>query len=72
VEAQRLYRYLKESPRDGRWLLRRVGPDFNVTLEKLRSLGLPVSAEWGEIDGRCGIVYRADDQPELFPGAKGR
>lgn len=66
MEAQRLYRFLKQAPRDGRWLLRRVGPDFHLRLDELRAQGLPVSAEWGEIDGRVGVVYRASDQPELF------
>jgi hypothetical protein len=71
LEAERLYRYLKAAPRDGRWLLRRVGPDFPQLLDELRRAGRPVDAEWGEIEGRCGVFYRAADQHELFPPNRG-
>lgn len=66
MELSRLYRYLKEAPRDGRWMMRRVGPDYLEQIEALGSSGRPVSADMGEVAGVRRVLYRADDQAELF------
>lgn len=66
LDADRLYRYLKEKPRDGRWMLRRVGPGYPQVLEELARAGLPVEVRMDDVSGQQRAVYRAADQAELF------
>lgn len=66
LDAARLYRYLKDAPRDGRWMLRRVGPDYPRVLEELARSGLPVEVRMDDVGGQQRAVYRAADQAELF------
>ena len=67
MELERLYRYLKESPRDARWMMRRVGTDYQDTVEALRQKGWPVAVRLDDVGGLHRAVYLADDQGELFP-----
>jgi hypothetical protein len=69
MELERLYRYLKESPRDARWMLRKVGPDYLEAVEELRVRGWPVACRKTDASGLHRVLYAADDQTELFPEA---
>ncbi len=67
MDLDRLYALLKSSPRDARWLMRRVGDDYIDVVEQLRAQGRPVEVKMEEVDGMHRAVYRAADQAELFP-----
>ena len=67
MELDRLYHLLKEKPRDARWLLRRVGEEYQDSIDALRSQGRPVDVRLQEVDGLHRAVYHATDQGELFP-----
>lgn len=69
MELERLYRYLKERPRDARWMLRKLGPDYLETVEALRERGWPVACKTTDANGLHRILFVADDQAELFPAA---
>ena len=66
MELDRLYALLKERPRDARWLLRKVGPDYMDQVQALRSMGRPVEVEMQDVEGLRRAVYRAADQGDLF------
>lgn len=69
MDLDELYRRLKEEPRDSRWLLRRVGPDFEERIRALRESGRPVAVTMEDVAGLQRAVYRADDQFDLFTTA---
>ena len=72
MELNRLYLYLKSAPRDTRWMMRRVGPEFRAQLAELRAQGRPVTELFEDVEGKRRLVYRAGDQAEigfLDPGA---
>jgi len=64
---RRLYEYLIEGPRDARWMLRKVGPDYLEVIEELRRRGWPVACRLQEVKGLRRAVFSADLQGELFP-----
>jgi hypothetical protein len=66
MELDRLYSLLKEEPRDVRWLMRKVGPDYRARVEDLREQGRPVEVVMQDVEGLSRAVYRAADQGELF------
>jgi hypothetical protein len=66
MDLNRLYLLLKREPRDGRWLLRKLGPDYLDRIEDLRRLGRPVEMRVEDVEGLQRAVYRAADQTELF------
>jgi len=66
MELERLYRYLKEKPRDARWMLRKVGADYLKTLEKMRRRGWTVECRLEDVNGLHRAVYCADLQGDLF------
>jgi hypothetical protein len=66
VELDELYRQLKHRPRDARWLLRRVGMDYEGHIRALRESGRPVAVTMEDVDGVWRAVYRAEDQLDLF------
>ena len=70
MELERLYRYLKESPRDARWMLRKLGPDYLDVVEELRGRGWPVACKKTDANGLHRVLFVADDQAELFPEAR--
>ena len=72
MELERLYRYLKESPRDARWMLRKLGPDYLDYVEELRERGWPVACKKTDANGLHRVLFLADDQVELFPEASPR
>lgn len=65
MDLNRLYQYLKDSPRDTRWMMRKLGPDFRVRLDELRAQGRPVLEDFAEVEGMKRLLYRADDQVEI-------
>ncbi len=67
MELRRLYQYLIDGPRDARWMLRKVGPDYLEVVEKLRSRGWPVGCRLQDVGGLHRAVFFADLQGELFP-----
>jgi hypothetical protein len=72
VELNQLYQFLKSSPRDTRWMIRRVGPEFRAQLAALRAQGRPVTESFMDVEGKRRLVYRAADQVEIGftePGA---
>jgi hypothetical protein len=69
MELERLYRYLKERPRDARWMLRKLGPDYLDRVEALRAKGWPVACKTTDENGLHRVLFVADDQAELFPVA---
>jgi hypothetical protein len=66
LDSDELYNRLKERPRDARWLLRKVGPDYEKHIRALRESGRPVSVSMESVGGVQRAVYRADDQFDLF------
>jgi hypothetical protein len=66
MELDVLYRHLQESPRDGRWLLRKAGPSYQTMIDELRRSGRPVSVKMEDVAGAMRAVYRAGSQGELF------
>ncbi len=70
MELDRLYQYLKEQPRDTRWLLRKLGPDYATRIEELRDTGRPVSMTMETVAGARRLMYKADDQIPMFTQAK--
>ncbi len=66
MELERLYRYLKEKPRDARWMLRKVGADYLQTVEEMRRRGWAVECRLEDVNGLHRAVYCADLQGELF------
>lgn len=68
MELDRLYAFLKERPRDARWLLRKVGTDYMEQVEALREQGRPVEVQMQDVEGMRRAVYRAADQADLFAG----
>lgn len=70
MELDRLYAFLKESPRDARWLLRKVGSDYKDQVEALREQGRPVEVQMQDVEGMRRAVYSAADQADLFAGLK--
>jgi hypothetical protein len=66
MELEALYRHLQEAPRDGRWMLRKVGPTYQSAIEELRRSGRPVSVKMEDVSGAMRAVYRAEGQGELF------
>jgi len=68
VELERLYGFLRESPRDARWMMRRVGSNYREVVEELRHRGWPVAVRFEVVAGAHRAVYEAVDQAELFDG----
>ena len=66
MELERLYRYLKDKPRDGRWMLRKVGADYLETVDEMRRRGWAVECRLEDVNGVHRAVYCADLQGELF------
>jgi len=66
MELQRLYQYLKARPRDARWMLRKVGPDYLQVVDELRRKGWPVACRLQDVKGLRRAVFSADLQGELF------
>jgi hypothetical protein len=66
MELERLYRYLKEKPRDARWMLRKVGASYLETVEEMRRRGWTVECRLEDVNGLHRAVYCADLQGELF------
>ncbi len=77
MELERLYRYLKEKPRDARWMLRKVGADYLQTVKEMQRRGWTVECRLEDVNGLHRAVYCADLQGDLFgqkeiSGASGR
>lgn len=66
MELERLYRYLKEKPRDARWMLRKVGADYLKAMEEMRRRGWTVECRLEDVNGLHRAVYCADLQGDLF------
>ena len=71
MDLNRLYRYLTESPRDGRWMLKKVGQEYPATIEQLNRSGRPVSQKMVDVDGVQRVVYEACIQRDLFESPEG-
>ena len=66
MDADALYRCLQEEPRDARWLLKKVGPDYKRKIDGLQTSGRPIDVKMEIVAGQNRAVYRAASQGHLF------